>query len=365
MEKQTPFGEKQLCATVAKSVRGVRGVNNRMDVDLNKARTDSDIKADVQKALEWDPHVDHSLIDVDVKDGEVKLIGIVGSAAEKRVAMLDACVLGSKTVDIAGLEVKRWARDKDLRKNKYIERSDEAVRKAVEDALLYDPRTSSFNVRAEVVDGTVFLRGKVDNLKAKRAAAMDARNTLGVRGVVNNLKVRPRTILSDRKIEDQIINTFIRDPYVESYQVAVDVTGGVAKLKGEVDTYFEKSRAEDLASRVNGVLIVTNNITVDKGYAPYIYDPYVDEVYPYEYEWYHPAPRYPIKSDVKLKSDIKSELFWSPFVDADEVNVKVDVGVATLSGTVDSWMEYDAAEGNAYQAGAVYVDNELKVASSD
>jgi hypothetical protein len=39
----------------------------------------------------------------------------------------------------------------------------------------------------------------------------------------------------------------------------------------------------------------------------------------------------------------------------------VDDGVATLTGTVDSWSEYDAAVNNAYEGGAVYVDNELLV----
>jgi osmotically-inducible protein OsmY len=36
-------------------------------------------------------------------------------------------------------------------------------------------------------------------------------------------------------------------------------------------------------------------------------------------------------------------------------------GVATLTGTVDSWAERRAATDNAYEGGAVWVENELWV----
>jgi osmotically-inducible protein OsmY len=44
-------------------------------------------------------------------------------------------------------------------------------------------------------------------------------------------------------------------------------------------------------------------------------------------------------------------LWWSPFVDSDDVNVTVDDGVVTLTGAVDSWSEYNAAANNAYEGG--------------
>jgi osmotically-inducible protein OsmY len=72
---------------------------------------------------------------------------------------------------------------------------------------------------------------------------------------------------------------------------------------------------------------------------------------------------YPIKSDEEIKSDIETKLFWSPYVEADDVEVTVDRGVAELTGNVGSMNERQAAERNAYKAGAVYVDNELTVVS--
>ena len=54
-------------------------------------------------------------------------------------------------------------------------------------------------------------------------------------------------------------------------------------------------------------------------------------------------------------------MWWSPFVDEDEVNVEVEDGVATLTGTVDHWGEWKAAEDNAFDGGAWKVRNKLEV----
>jgi osmotically-inducible protein OsmY len=268
-----------------------------------------------------------------------------------------------KSVDSTGLKVKRWARDRDLRGEKYVTRSSQEIEEAVRDALLYDPRVSSFNVTPQMAeDGmTVILRGKVDNLKAKRAAAQDARNTVGVLSVANRIKVRPSDLLSDEKIENRVRRALTRNPYAESYEIAVDVKNGLATLYGTVDSYFEKYQADDVASRVKGVIMVDNRLAVQAGVAPDIQSPYVDEWYLSDYDWYQYRPRFPAKSDIRIKWDIEKELFWSPFVDADDVEVAVDDGVAKLTGTVDSWSEYTAAANNAYEGGAVYVDNDLVV----
>jgi osmotically-inducible protein OsmY len=355
--------EKKLCESVAKGVKGVKALNSQIAVSWPKKRSDYEIKTEVEQALMWDAYVDHALIDVKVKEGHVILSGTAGSAAEKRWALVDAYVHGVKSVDESGLKVERWARDRDLKGKKYAEKSREEIEKAVKDALLYDPRVSSFKVTPEVAyDGnTVILRGTVDNLKAKRSAAQDARNTVGVREVDNRIKVRIPELLSDRKIENNVRRALLRDPYVAGYKIDVVVTNGVVDLYGTVDTYYDKAQADEAASKVEGVVVVDNNLVVQEDYDPFTYDPYVDESSVYGYDWYDYTPAYPAKSDWQIEEDIEDELWWSPFVDADDVNVSVEDGEATLTGTVDSWSEYDAAENNAYEGGAIIVDNDLNI----
>jgi osmotically-inducible protein OsmY len=66
-------------------------------------------------------------------------------------------------------------------------------------------------------------------------------------------------------------------------------------------------------------------------------------------------------TDFQIERDIEDELFWSPFVDADEVTVEVTEGVATLTGTVDTRNERAWAAENAREGGAVSVRNQLAV----
>jgi osmotically-inducible protein OsmY len=355
--------EREMCEKVAKGVKGIKQVKNEVVVDYKETRPDFDVKMDVKKGLRWDVLVDHALIEVSVEDGEVILAGVVGSAAEKSQAVMDAFVAGAKTVDSTRLEVRRWARDEDLKGDKYKVKSEEEIRAAVKDALFYDPRVASYGIQTEVYKDTVTLRGTVNNLKAKRAAAQDARNTVGVRYVENRIKVRPRIRISDEKVENRIERAFIRHPYLEEYELSASVVGGIADLYGRVDSYFEKAQAEDLASRVRGVVYVDNNITVEERYSSLTYKPYVDEWRAPDFDWYYFEPEVTMKRDGEIKEEIKDELFWSPFVDADEVFVRVEEGVATLTGTVDSWTEYNAATENAYEGGATKVNNQLAVAN--
>ncbi len=66
-----------------------------------------------------------------------------------------------------------------------------------------------------------------------------------------------------------------------------------------------------------------------------------------------------VKSDQQLKRDVESELTWSPFVDADKVQVTVRRGVVTLSGKVEDRDEIQSAIDNAYEAGAKDVISKL------
>jgi osmotically-inducible protein OsmY len=355
------FQEKRLAQIVIKGVRGVRGVDNNIDVQYQRKRVDTEIRPEIERVLRWDSLVDDDLIQVRVSDGKVTLSGTVGSAVEKSRATSDAWVAGVKEVDATNLEVARWARDEDLRRTKYILKSDDEIQSAVEDALLHDPRVFSFNVLAEVDGGIVTLRGTVDNLKSKRAAFQDARNTVGVLSIRNRIKVRSSETLSDSEIAENIRESISRDPYVEKHEVTVEVSDGVAHLYGMVDSYFEKGRADDAASRAKGVLDVRNHLGVVYSDRPLTYEPYYDDDYPYNYDWYDYEPNHAFLKDFRIRNQIKDELWWSPFVDSADVYVSVKNGIATLTGTVDSFTEMDAAVENAYEGGATWVDNDLEI----
>jgi len=67
------------------------------------------------------------------------------------------------------------------------------------------------------------------------------------------------------------------------------------------------------------------------------------------------------RPDWEIKQDILDELFWSPCVDQDEVNITIDRGMVTPSGDVETWSERFNAEKCAWEGGAKNVRNDLTV----
>ena len=329
------WSECRLCVTVAKGVNGVTAVKSNITVKYKFERPDPEIKSEIEARLENDVLVDDYLIKVKVKNAKIILSGIVGSLAEKKRAIGDAWIAGVNSVDGDALDIKWWARDKMRRKDAYVTRSDDQIEKAVKDAFRYDPRVFSFNPDVDVDRGRVTLSGVVDNLKAKKAAEQDARNVIGVWRVKNHLKVRPVNIPSDDELEKRVANALFVNPWVNRFEVDIDAVAGYVYLSGDVTTLFEKKEAERVAEGVKGVINVINNIR-----------------YPDSWKW---------KSDQDIREDVKHELFWSPYVDEDQVSVTLSNGVVTLSGNVDTWSERQAAEDNAYEGGAKNVINNLTV----
>jgi osmotically-inducible protein OsmY len=336
--------EKQLCEQVAKEVRGVREVSSKIKVAQAPHRPDPEVRAEVERKLEFDVWVRNERIDVKVLKGHVVLSGAVGSLAEKKRAFMDAWVAGVVSVDDRDLQVNPLLdRDEMRRVDKPVLLSDNEVRQALEDVFSYDPRISRSNLEIMVNKGIVTLRGQVENLAAKQAAEKDAENTVGVWEVKNHIKVRPNLIGpqtrpmpdADADLARDVRAVLARHPYIHQHEIGVTVNNRLVILRGMVDSGFEKEMAAKTVSRVRGVAEVINNLELHREWQP--------------------------KEDWEIMRDIKDELRWSPFVDEDNVSIDVMDGVATLTGDVDTLRERHIATENAYEGGARQVRNRLKV----
>eukprot|EP00913_Durusdinium_trenchii_P008803 g8269.t1 len=313
--------ERELAGKVAKGVRGVTRLTNLLRIAYQKSRTDREIQSDIEQTLRWDLRVDAGLIDVRVDDGNVKLTGTIGSAAEKRIAQADAWTVGVKSVDAKELTVEGWARDPRRRTAGVATGKSGGIRDALREALMLDPRVMSFRVTPVVAGSLVTLRGKVDNFKAKRAAEQVARRTAGVSMVINRIKVRPKQDVPDADIASGIRRALKNDPYVNRQKITVAVVNGVAHLSGRVDNNFEETRAIDVASRVKGVVSVEDRIVVDYD-KPAIYDSQIDDVLPitpYRFDR-DSLKMLTTKSDEQIKKDINDQFYWSPYVDASQMS---------------------------------------------
>ncbi len=357
--KLDSWAEQQLAERIAMGVRGVKQVDNQLQIAYTQDRTDAEIQRDVESRLRWDALVNGELIDVEVKDGVVRLSGQVGSPAERWRAHADGWVVGSKRVDTSGISVTPDAEDM-VRDVRWVSKPDAEIAQAVEDAAFYDPRVSSFKIEAEVSQGKATLRGSVNSLKAKLAAESIARHTVGVHSVDNRITVAPATQLSDKTLADRVRAALFANPITEAFEIKAEASDGTVRLIGGVDSNFERAVATDVAASVQGVREVENELELENANTRFVYSAYLDPYGPLVETWSY-LPRSASRPDTDIQREIEAELLWSPFVDADEVDVAVKDGKATLTGSVDSWSERFAATENALEGGAIAVYNQLRV----
>ena len=361
VERWETFG---LIGQIASGVRGVTAVDNNVLVQPLERRVDEDLEDEIRSRLHWDARVDDSLVQVEVNEGKARLIGTVGSAAEKRRAQeLARQVPGVEIVYIEQIEVQRWARDDAMREGKYGEKADEDVHSAVRNALSADPRIKPDDVTVFVDRGMVTLRGEVDTLKAKRKAEDIARNINGVWRVTNRLEVvqQEEGAATDSDLGRRVREALNRQPYLGEEDINISASNGEITLEGAVETYFRKEKADDVASRIPEVEEIVNRLEVkDQEKAP-TYSDYVDDWTPYDFDWAGPTTQNTFLSDAEIRRNVTNELWWSPFVDNDDVDISVDNGQVVLTGTVDTWAEQEAAEQNAFEGGATSVINNLEV----
>jgi len=369
------YAEKQLATRIAKGVKGIKEVRNDVTINYMAKRTDSEIAADVKARLQWDIWINGGLINPVVKDGKVTLTGTIGSAISKSRAYDDAWVNGVTSVDDSGLKIEPQAHNGAQQKSKTAISSDSEIKQAVQAALRLDARVSAFSPDVTVEDGGVILGGTVGNLKAKTAAAQDAKNIMGVWRVDNLLKVRLTGRTTDAETEKQLKAALSWDPLLDSSTIDVAVINRTAYLSGAVESSFEKAEAHDVASRIKGVLLVRNHLKVEPEFSISYYDwpyySYYDWPYYSSYGWpyYNQSPYYdseifgpqPYLSDEQIKKNIENGFFWSPFVRSDDIKVTVDGGVATLTGTVGTWIGWGEADKDAHKGGAAGGLNRVKV----
>jgi osmotically-inducible protein OsmY len=206
--------EKELYVQIVKGVKGVKKVIPNFKVLMKSKRLDGEIMSEIKRRLAWDVWVDDTMIDVKVKKGDVFLSGTVGSLAEKTRAYRDAWIAGVRSVKDDNLFID-WSKHNRMRRHQeHSFKSDEEIGNAINEAFSFDPRVTLSNLNVSVNVGEITLTGHVDSLKAKRAAEQDAKNTVGVWHVNNNLKIHPG-IRSSKNLMPDIGNETTKNPALQ------------------------------------------------------------------------------------------------------------------------------------------------------
>jgi len=332
------YSEEQQAGLLASEVHGVKEVKNNVITKWPSTRSDHEIKDDAVAALKRDVYLTGKPITTTVENGVVTLTGSVGNAYEKDRAYRDVRWI-SNVMGVDNNLTVDWYETPITREEQKAP-SDIDLKATVRDALDQDSRIDASHITLRVSYGSVILDGSVSSQNERNIAERDARDVVGVAWVTNNLftLAEKRT---DWEIADDINFNLDTDYLTDGYDLNASVKDGIATLTGTVHTWYQKTHADDVASRVLGVRDVINNIAVSST------------------NW---------KKDADLVKAIRSRLKgdWSTWWVNKKINVTVKDGVATLEGDVNSWNErYKAGELAINTLGVLEVDNRLTVKGVD
>ncbi len=214
-------------------------------------KTDKELQQDVMSELEWWPSIDAAEIGVAAKNGVVTLTGYVDTYAEK---------LAAERAAMRVFGVRGVAEEIKVRLPTSHERSDEDIAQAAASALQWNPSVPSGRVKVQVEKGWITLSGEVDWWYQKRAAWEAVHKLMGVRGVSDDVTIKPKVKPQD--VKAKIESAFQRNAVLDARRIRIEAQGDKVILSGSVRSWAEREQAELAACAAPGVAEVENNIAI-------------------------------------------------------------------------------------------------------
>ncbi|MEO6601697.1 MAG: BON domain-containing protein [Polyangiaceae bacterium] len=217
------------------------------------AKTDVQLKQDIEQELAWDPKVNAAQIGVSVDHGAVSLLGTVDTYAQKWAAE-DATkrVNGVRTV----------AHDLTVKVLSEHVRSDSDIASAVQSTLKWDVLVPKA-VTAVVRDGWVTLAGQVDWNFEREAAERAVRYLTGVVSVSNSITLKKAPEASATQVKEKVEAALQRQATTDANSIHVDTNGSQVTLTGHASSWHSVVDASNAAWAARGVTQVVDKLKIE------------------------------------------------------------------------------------------------------
>jgi len=229
---------------------------------VRAADTDSRIESSAAASYTFKTTLKDDSIKVDSKGGVVTLTGTVADTSDKSLA--------EDTVNsLPG--VKRVDNQLVVSSTQPAEHSDAWITMKVKTALLFHRNVSATGTSVHTKHGIVTLQGEASSIAEKELTTEYARDVDNVKKVKNDMTIAatpaaPDATMGD-KIDDASITAEVKFSLfshrsTSALHTTVTTTDGVVTLSGVAKNEAEKSLVTKLATDINGVTSVVNNMTV-------------------------------------------------------------------------------------------------------
>lgn len=243
------------------------------------------VESQLTTAYSHNEHLSPLDIKVAVKDGVATLSGTVENSVEKDLA--GEIAKGVKGVEKIknNIEIRSQDQAEPSRLSGYMDAvNDAAIAAKIKSNLLWNKHTDGLDIRVDMDNGVATLTGTVKHGIQRDLAVQIAKNTSGVRRVVDELTIDPdapgvsETISESVGVAAEKAGQAVNDAWITSKvktvltfsknakgtSIDVSTQKGVVTLSGTVATKSQKQFVVDLANDVVNVKSVVDKLKVSE-----------------------------------------------------------------------------------------------------
>ena len=229
---------------------------------LRASDTDDRIESAAAKSYTFKTYLKDDSIKVESKDGVVTLTGTVADASHK--SMAENTVASLPDVKSVDDQLK-------INGEQPAEHSDAWITTKVKTALLFHRSVSATGTTVYTKNGVVTLQGEASSMAQKELTTEYARDIDNVKSVNNEMTVAKAPATPDASVGDkiddasitaQVKSSLLSHHSTSSLHTTVSTTNGIVTVGGVAKNDAEKSLVTKLATDINGVTSVVNNMIV-------------------------------------------------------------------------------------------------------